>query len=126
MGMQLSDRDLLTVAQSIIESQGKTIKRVDDLEVKFDKLVATVDAEVYLTMPQAVAMKKAVSARVRGVLPGKEEYAASSKAVYSALWRSLKEVYQVTSYREVPRFQFENAMKYIREWQPLVLIGKGA
>jgi hypothetical protein len=122
VSMQLSDKDFLTVAKTIIESQEKTIGRVDRLELRFGKLESTVETQVYLTSSQATALKKAVSVRVRELLPEEKEYKEHSKTMFQALWRSLKEVYQVPTYREIPRMHYANAIKYVAEWQPIRLI----
>lgn len=45
-------------------------------------------------------------------------YRQISKRAFSAIWRDFKNHFQIPRYNELPRKQFEEAMKFLGMWQP--------
>jgi prophage antirepressor-like protein len=123
-----ADGKYLMIAESLI-AELKGIKSGQEdfkAEVKhdIDEFRTTIETQVYLTQPQSVALKKAVERRVRNLFPDDNDYAIQSKKMFSSIWRDLKDVHQVPSYREIPRIHFQNAMQYVENWQPIKLLKK--
>jgi hypothetical protein len=124
----MSDGKYLMIAENLVaEIKGIRVDHaVLKAEVKrdIDQIRTTLDNYVYLNTSQAAYLNKAVKVRVRELLPLDGDYREHSKKMFSAIWRDLKDVYQVPGYREIPRIHFQNAVQYIADWQPIKLLKK--
>ncbi|MCQ6528996.1 ORF6C domain-containing protein [Bacillus mycoides] len=54
------------------------------------------------------------------------EVYGSTRKVFSALWKSLKDAYQVNAYPNISQRDFGEAMSFIEGWRPLLNVCKGS
>lgn len=116
-GLQLPPDDYLRIARNIIAAVEGLASKVGAIDGRMTSLEVKVDNEIFINYNQQRAVQKAVGRRVRDMLPSDVAYRESSKIYYAALYSALKDVYQVPSYREIPRTMFTHAMQYIQNWE---------
>jgi prophage antirepressor-like protein len=121
-----ADGKYLMIAESLIAElkgiKGEQDVFKDEIKQEIKQFKATIDHQVFMTQSQATHLKKAVERRIRDLLPAEADYAIQSKKMFSSIWRDLKDLHQVPSYREIPRIRFDNAMQYVENWQPLKIV----
>lgn len=89
---------------------------IDDHEARIDKLENTMTIDY----GQQQALKKLVNARVLYLLGGKQSnaYREVSKKVFSECNRDIQDYFIVNSRNNIPKLKFEDAVDYIKNWQP--------
>lgn len=114
------DRVLLARLQGDVERNitRKFLPIMEEQTNRIDHIETVLESQVFLTSAQAHALNRAVRQRVWDVCGNDDTI---KRKMYQSLWHSLKEVYQVAQYREIPRIYFNNAMQYVGDWQPLKL-----
>lgn len=89
---------------------------IDGHEERISKLENTMNIDY----GQQRVLEKEVSKVVIDALGGKDSnaYREMSKKVFSECNRDIKDYFNVNSRNNVPRLRFDDAVKYIRSWQP--------
>jgi hypothetical protein len=96
---------------------GELITETNNHSLRIENLenTMTIDYGQQLTL-QEIANYKAVQA-----IGGKESPAYANKnlksQVFSKVWRDFKDYFQVNSYKNTAKIDFEKAKKYLSEWQ---------
>ena len=112
----------LQIAQALVneaKSQSAAIEMFKyEVADQLAQMEARIATEIPLNSPQVAALKKAVEIRCREHLKTDEGYKLYGKKLTRAIWKDLKDVFQVGQYREIPRVKFEEAMTYVKTWYP--------
>jgi hypothetical protein len=115
------DRQILDQLFSAMVAQ---TDRLDSVENRMVTVELLVDKEVYITSRERKQINKAVKTRVMELLDGDAEYKEKSRKYFSWLWDEVQAKFGVNTYYDIPRKQFNGAMKVICEWTPIRLISK--
>ena len=103
---------MLTPAEQIrLIAQGYTQIEQVVSEVKAD--VETLKNDIVLTSAQKRHLQNAVGSKIASFNPKPENI----KKLYSAVWKSVKDRFIVSSYMEIPRLRFKEAMGYVNAIQ---------
>ncbi|MGE7114730.1 ORF6C domain-containing protein [Lysinibacillus sp. NPDC047702] len=116
---QLS-QDPITLA---LESALETRKQVQGIQNEVIEMKADVEElkdNLYIVSVQAKAIKNKVGEKVYEALGGKDSNAFKhlKSKLFAACWRDLKNYFDISEYRELPRVKFELGMKFLFAWQP--------
>lgn len=89
---------------------------IDDVSDRVTKLENTMNIDY----GQQRVLEKEVSSTVIKALGGKESnaYQCISKKVFSECNRDIKDYFNVNSRNNIPRLRFDEAIEYIRNWEP--------
>lgn len=89
---------------------------IDDVSDRVTKLENTMNIDY----GQQRVLEKEVSSTVIKALGGKESnaYQCISKKVFSECNRDIKDYFNVNSRNNIPRLRFDEAVEYIRNWEP--------
>lgn len=118
-----------TVQRQLVDSYFRVQKRmtpeqmmriqlgmIDDVSERVTKLENTMNIDY----GQQRVLEKEVALVVINVLGGKESnaYHEMSKKVFSECNRDVKDYFNVNSRNNIPRLRFDDAVEYIKNWQP--------
>ncbi|QPR68564.1 ORF6C domain-containing protein [Lysinibacillus macroides] len=94
----------------------ETSERVDKIESKLDKVVS----QMRIDGVEQQNIQQQGTYRVIQALGGKESpaYEKISRKVFSALWSEFKRYFCIPRYSELPKINYEEALKFISMWQP--------
>ncbi|MDE1424914.1 Rha family transcriptional regulator [Bacillus licheniformis] len=115
----------MNAKESIIANMKLTIQLNEDVgEMKEDikQLRHDLDKKLTLDYSQQQAMRNAVNKRVHKLwnedMVDKKIY-ETTRRVYAALWKNLKDAYRVNAYPNILQKDFEEAMSFIEGWRPI-------
>ncbi|MCQ6369734.1 Rha family transcriptional regulator [Bacillus cereus] len=115
----------MNAKESILANMKMTIElngEVDSLKKDVEKMRSDIDKRITLDYGQQQVIRNAVNKRVHNLWNenkiDKELYATTRK-VYSALWKNLKDAYQVNAYPNILQKGFGEALSFIEGWRPL-------
>ncbi|HDX9631427.1 TPA: Rha family transcriptional regulator [Bacillus cereus] len=115
----------MNAKESILANMKMTIElngEVDSLKKDVEKIRSDIDKRITLDYGQQQVMRNAVNKRVHKLWNenkiDKELYITTRK-VYSALWKNLKDAYQVNAYPNILQKDFEEALSFVEGWRPL-------
>lgn len=102
----------LTTSQQIqLIAQGNT---------ELDERVTAIEENYPIMHGEAKHIQKLVAIKVAEIVRNKFNgyYKAVSKKLFADLYKSIKNVFQVTTYTSIPRGRYLEAVKYVERWQP--------
>jgi len=115
----------MNAKESILANMKMTIELnedVVDLKRDVERIKKDINERITLDYGQQQVMRNAVNKRVHKLWNenkiDKELYMTTRK-VYSALWKNLKDAYQVNAYPNILQKDFEEALSFIEGWRPL-------
>lgn len=115
---QLSPMEMMELQFKIIKDHDKKFEEVDEkIEVLSNSM--TIDYN------QQEVIHRIAKERIVIVLGGKDTpaYRELSKKVFSNLWKRYKQVFHVASYKDTAKKDFEEAINYIKKWEPSKELG---
>jgi ORF6C domain. len=81
--------------------------------------------KVTVTAAQARAIQEAVKTRASGICEAKTlSYAECGKALRDAIWREMYAEFTIGSRYDLPAFQFQAAIDFVKSWNSLSLLRK--
>lgn len=108
------DRQILNQMFAALTAQ---TDRLDNVENRMGNVELLIDKEVYMTPRQTAKFRKTLNARVRELLPDKDDYKLLSRKYFSAFYNELYSRFAIGEYRELPRKEFDAALLLIRDWE---------
>ncbi|OJT67566.1 Rha family transcriptional regulator [Bacillus licheniformis] len=115
----------MNAKESIIANMKLTIQLNEDVgEMKEDikQLRHDLDKKLTLDYSQQQAMRNAVNKRVHKLWNENKvdkTFYETTRRVYTALWKNLKDAYRVNAYPNILQKDFEEAMSFIEGWRPI-------
>ncbi|MFY0756290.1 Rha family transcriptional regulator [Bacillus licheniformis] len=115
----------MNAKESIIANMKLTIQLNEDVgEMKEDikQLRHDLDKKLTLDYSQQQAMRNAVNKRVHKLWNENKvdkTFYETTRRVYAALWKNLKDAYRVNAYPNILQKDFEEAMSFIEGWRPI-------
>jgi len=115
----------MNAKESIIANMKLTIQLNEDVgEMKEDikQLRHDLDKKLTLYYSQQQAMRNAVNKRVHKLWNENKvdkTFYETTRRVYAALWKNLKDAYRVNAYSNILQKDFEEAMSFIEGWRPI-------
>lgn len=100
----------------------KAILMHDEKIVKIDGRVTDLENNMVIDYAQQQVLKKEVNKTVVTVLGGKEAqaYKRIGKKVFSECNHDIQDRFSVNSRNNIPKIRFEEAVEYIKSWNPSV------
>ena len=100
----------------IMQANEETAQRVDAIEEKVNVLHET----MRIDSKQEKEMNYYGKAKAIEALGGKESnaYKQIGKQAFRALWKDMHNHFDVSTYKDIPKSKFEEAMRFISMWQP--------
>ncbi|MBG9882810.1 hypothetical protein CHCC20488_1151 [Bacillus paralicheniformis] len=115
----------MNAKESILANMKLTIQLnedVDEMKEDIKQLRHDMDKKLTLDYSQQQAMRNAVNKRVHKLwnedMVDKKTY-ETTRRVYAALWKNLKDAYRVNAYPNILQKDFEEAMSFIEGWRPI-------
>ncbi|MEC1037604.1 Rha family transcriptional regulator [Bacillus licheniformis] len=115
----------MNAKESILANMKLTIQLnedVDGMKEDIKQLRHDIDKKLTLDYSQQQAMRNAVNKRVHKLwnedMVDKKIY-ETTRRVYAALWKNLKDAYRVNAYPNILQKDFEEAMSFIEGWRPI-------
>ncbi|OUA60388.1 Rha family transcriptional regulator [Bacillus thuringiensis] len=115
----------MNAKESILANMKMTIELnedVVDLKRDVEQIKKDINERITLDYGQQQVIRNAVNKRVHKLWEenkiDKELYVTTRK-VYSALWKNLKDAYQVNAYPNILQKDFGEALSFIEGWRPL-------
>ncbi|MDN5389844.1 MULTISPECIES: Rha family transcriptional regulator [Bacillus] len=115
----------MNAKESILANMKLTIQLnedVDGMKEDIKQLRHDMDKKLTLDYSQQQAMRNAVNKRVHKLwnedMVDKKNY-ETTRRVYAALWKNLKDAYRVNAYPNILQKDFEEAMSFIEGWRPI-------
>lgn len=102
----------LTTSQQIqLIAQGNT---------ELDERVTAIEESYPIMHGQAKHIQQLVGRKVAEIVRNKFNgyYKETSKKLFSEIYRSIKNIFQVPTYNMIPRGRYEEAVQFIEKWQP--------
>lgn len=96
--------------EDLIIMQAQEVKKIKE---KVDDLEFRVDNKITLDSGEQRKVNKKVGERVYG---RSEKTGVPVKILYQALYRDLKDIFGVASYKDIKQKDLEDALKYIENW----------
>lgn len=119
---QLSAIDQLRLQYQVIEQHEEKLNKVSDKVEYLESKTEYLENNMTIEHGQEVSIKKEVDKRVKQVCYGSESPAYLDKTlrskIYRALWRDYKDYFNITSYHDTLKKDFETALKLIGNWKP--------
>lgn len=103
---------LLTTSEQIqLIAQGNT---------ELDERVTAIEESYPIMHGQAKHIQQLVARKVAEIVRNKFNgyYKETSKKLFAEIYRSIKKFFQVPTYISIPRGRYEEAVKFIEQWQP--------
>lgn len=100
----------------IMQANEETAQRVDAIEEKVNVLHDT----MRIDSKQEKEMNYYGKAKAIEALGGKESnaYKQIGKQAFNALWKDMHNHFDVSTYKDIPKSRFDEAMRFISMWQP--------
>lgn len=110
-----TDREILFLS---VKVQEETAQRVDVLEEK----VSSLEKSTTIDSSQQQILEKIAKATVIRTLGGFDSraYQLMSRKIFSNIWRDYKNYFELGSFRDTLKTEFENAKEYLESWSPEV------
>lgn len=104
-------KPLTTSEQIQLIAQGNT---------ELDERVTAIEESYPIMHGQAKHIQQLVARKVAEVVRNKFNgyYKETSKKLFAEIYRSIKKIFQVPTYNSIPRGRYEEAVKFIEQWQP--------
>jgi len=104
-------KPLTTSEQIQLIAQGNT---------ELDERVTAIEQSYPIMHGEAKHIQKLVGQKVAEVVRNKFNgyYKQVSKKLFSEIYKSIKNVFQVPSYTCIPRGRYQEAVKFVEQWQP--------
>ena len=98
---------------------------LDQKTVEIDNRVTKLEDTMTIDYGQQEFIHRIAKERMVQVLGGKDTpaYRELSKKVFSNLWKRYKQVFHVSSYKDTAKKDYEEAIKYIKQWEPSKELG---
>ncbi|KAA6447558.1 Rha family transcriptional regulator [Bacillus swezeyi] len=115
----------MNAKESILANMKLTIQLnedVDGMKEDIKQLRHDLDKKLTLDYSQQQAMRNAVNKRVRKLWNENKidkTFYETTRRVYAALWKNLKDAYRVNAYPNILQKDFEEAMSFIEGWRPI-------
>lgn len=109
----------------MMELQFKIIKDHDKKFEEVDEKIEVLSNSMTIDYGQQEVIHRIAKERIVVVLGGKDTpaYRELSKKVFSNLWKRYKQVFHVASYKDTAKKDFEEAINYIKKWEPSKELG---
>ncbi|MGK0466472.1 ORF6C domain-containing protein [Clostridium sp.] len=111
-----------------IKLQYQTLEEHEQKLNAIDEKVAHLENNMVIEYGQEVSIKKAVNKHVINECGGSEAPAYLLKdlrgKIYRALWRDYKDHFNITSYHNTPKKDFEMALDIVATWKPFWQISR--
>lgn len=120
MEIHLKTTDNLNTPEDIMIATLQNIKNVK-AEVKTVQAdIFELKQEIDLTRKQKSELSKLVRSNVMKAVGGKKSHAYESlyRVAISEHWRTIKNYFEVSSYEEIPKLRFDEALELAECWQP--------
>ena len=120
METHLKATDNLNTPEDIMIATLQNIKNVK-AEVKTVQAdIFELKQEIDLTRKQKSELRKLVLANVMKAVGGKKSHAYESlyRVAIAEHWRTIKNYFEVSSYEEIPKLRFDEAIELAECWQP--------
>ena len=100
----------------MFEAQKQSNEKLDQL----DQRITNVENTTTIVSSQQLILKKIASSTAIHVLGGKDTvaYKNLSKRVFRTMWRDYQNYFNVTSYRDTLKTDYEKARRYLKNWRP--------
>jgi len=95
---------------------------VDGMKEDIKQLRHDLDKKLTLDYSQQQAMRNAVNKRVHRLCNENKvdkTFYETTRRVYVALWKNLKDAYRVNAYPNILQKDFEEALSFIEGWRPI-------
>lgn len=104
-------KPLTTSEQIQLIAQGNT---------ELDERVTAIEESYPIMHGQAKHIQQLVARKVAEIVRNKFNgyYKETSKKLFAEIYRSIKKIFQVPTYNSIPRGRYEEAVKFIEQWQP--------
>lgn len=104
-------KPLTTSEQIQLIAQGNT---------ELDERVTAIEESYPIMHGQAKHIQQLVARKVAEIVRNKFNgyYKETSKKLFAEIYRSIKKIFQVPTYHNIPRGRYEEAVKFIEQWQP--------
>ncbi|MEB6292249.1 BRO family protein [Mammaliicoccus sciuri] len=104
-------KPLTTSEQIQLIAQGNT---------ELDERVTAIEESYPIMHGQAKHIQQLVARKVAEIVRNKFNgyYKETSKKLFAEIYRSIKKIFQVPTYNCIPRGRYEEAVKFIEQWQP--------
>ncbi|WP_204236091.1 BRO family protein [Mammaliicoccus sciuri] len=104
-------KPLTTSEQIQLIAQGNT---------ELDERVTAIEESYPIMHGQAKHIQQLVATKVAEIVRNKFNgyYKETSKKLFAEIYRSIKKIFQVPTYNCIPRGRYEEAVKFIEQWQP--------
>ncbi|WP_204236777.1 BRO family protein [Mammaliicoccus sciuri] len=104
-------KPLTTSEQIQLIAQGNT---------ELDERVTAIEESYPIMHGQAKHIQQLVARKVAEIVRNKFNgyYKETSKKLFAEIYRSIKKIYQVPTYNSIPRGRYDEAVKFIEQWQP--------
>lgn len=104
-------KPLTTSEQIQLIAQGNT---------ELDERVTAIEESYPIMHGQAKHIQQLVARKVAEIVRNKFNgyYKETSKKLFAEIYRSIKKFFQVPTYNSIPRGRYEEAVKFIEQWQP--------
>ncbi|MGQ9026901.1 Rha family transcriptional regulator [Bacillus licheniformis] len=115
----------MNAKESILANMKLTIQLnedVDGMKEDIKQLRHDLDKKLTLDYSQQQAMRNAVNKRVHKLWNENKvdkTFYETTRRVYAALWKNLKDAYRVNAYPNILQKDFEEAMSFIEGWRPI-------
>lgn len=110
---------------SRLSKELQAILMLDEKTVEIDNRVTKLENTMTIDFGQQEVIQRVAKERLVEVLGGKDTpaYRELSKKVFSNLWKRYKQVFHVASYKDTAKKDFEEAINYIKKWEPSKELG---
>lgn len=114
-----------TFNTSRLSKELQAILMLDEKTVEIDNRVTKLENTMTIDFGQQEVLHRIAKERIVIVLGGKDTpaYRELSKKVFSNLWKRYKQVFHVASYKDTAKKDFEEAINYIKKWEPSKELG---
>ncbi|WQJ75247.1 BRO family protein [Mammaliicoccus sciuri] len=104
-------KPLTTSEQIQLIAQGNT---------ELDERVTAIEESYPIMHGQAKHIQQLVARKVAEIVRNKFNgyYKETSNKLFAEIYRSIKKIYQVPTYNSIPRGRYDEAVKFIEQWQP--------
>lgn len=104
-------KPLTTSEQIQLIAQGNT---------ELDERVTAIEESYPIMHGQAKHIQQLVARKVAEIVRNKFNgyYKETSKKLFAEIYRSIKKIFQVPTYNSIPRGRYDEAVKFIEQWQP--------
>lgn len=109
----LTPLEMMKLHNEAILEMGEKIEKADKRIEKLEDTMTIASAQQY-------TINKMVREKVLNIIGGKNApaYKKISSKVFSAIYRDYKNYFKIPSYRDTLKINYEEAKKYLNEWQP--------